>query len=141
MRYIAFILCFLCLATHKNLEAQEKNVVIDNAWVRKTQSPGQLTALYFSIENLSHNTEFLTAITTKISDKIYIQKSIKINGMVKSTIVAKVAIPGKTKIEFAPLGISVFMHNIQRQLVTGEVVEFTFYFSNSSPQKISAHVR
>ena len=140
MRIFAFLLILFCNQANSMHHNQDIIEIID-PWIRKTQPSVATTTFYFQVKNISKHTDFLIGVTSQISNKINIQKSVNINNKIQSVIVSNVAIPANTIINFSPMGINIIIHDITRALIAGQQLEFILIFKNAGEKKINAIVR
>lgn len=119
------------LASEKKQNDLENNIILSNLWVRPTYKISQPTALYLTITNASQDTNFLTEVKTPIAQQSTISKTIIENTFVTNINIAKVAIPGKSTVFFAPKGIHIKLSGLQHNLKIGDKIKFQFYFEKN----------
>ncbi len=110
---------------------------IHNAWMRPgAEKMG--TALYFTIENTSNETDTLYKATSNISDNVQIHETYRegeLNGMRE---VKKLVIEPNSTTEFKPGSYHIMVMKLKKDILKGDKAEFTLYFSKAGEMKIEA---
>lgn len=118
-----------------------EDLSIKNVHIRSAIEDGYLTTLYLSIENKSNEIDYL--IGAEIIDYpdlvVSVNKTVIEKTIVRIINIDRLAIPPKTTVTLAPLGIYIVIKKLPLKVLKSRPLEMRFFFKNKGIvlQKIS----
>jgi len=114
--------------------APNAGVTITDAWIRSSEYSdhiGGMTGIFAKITNRTNHTVVLTGGSTKIAPMV--QTHQVING-VMSHKDGGIKIAKGATVTLQPGGLHVMLMNLQKPIVAGDIVKFTFAFKGAKSQ-------
>jgi copper(I)-binding protein len=136
LHLIKFFLLFICF-----FSVASDDVVITEAWVRSVNENIKISNLYLTVTNNSSKTDYLTNVTSSISDDITLHKTVIKNNIAQSVKVSILAIPEKTTLKLEPAAINFVIKNIKSPIKKGQLIEFNLFFDNAGTKKVTAKIK
>ena len=113
---------------------------ITNQWFRPAVK-GMNTALYFTIENNTYQTDTVYSVKTSIAGMVRIHETFEKDGMKGMRPVKFVVVKPHSKVEFKPGGLHVMVMNLNKDLEKNSSAEFELYFKQIGKIKITAFAK
>ena len=109
--------------------AQEKQVFVDQAWVRLAAVPGRPAAAYFRLHGGPADTT-LIAVASPVAIRAELHETMAEGPTMKMRAVDKVALPAGTTVAFAPAGKHVMLFDLSPTIKPGGGVPMRFTFAD-----------
>ncbi|PJA97788.1 MAG: hypothetical protein CO128_10720 [Ignavibacteriales bacterium CG_4_9_14_3_um_filter_30_11] len=110
---------------------------ITNQWFRPAVK-GMNTALYFTIDNNTNQTDTLFSVKSNIAGMVQIHETFEKNRLKGMRAIEYVAVKPHTKIYFKPGGLHVMVMNLKNDYKKNSSAEFELYFKKKGLVKIKA---
>ena len=112
--------------------AQPAQLSVDGAWVRLAAVKGRPAAAYFTIHGGPTDATLIN-VTTDVAIRAEMHESMATGGVSSMKPIARVAIPAKTDVVFAPGGRHVMLFDMNPGIVPGDRrITFTFSFADGT---------
>jgi len=112
--------------------AQPAQLSVDGAWVRLAAVPRNPAAAYFTIHGGATDATLIN-VTTDVAIRAEMHESMSAGGMASMKPIARVVIPAKTDVVFAPGGRHVMLFNMNPGITPGDRrITFTFSFADGT---------
>ena len=112
--------------------AQPAQLSVDGAWVRLAAVKGRPAAAYFTIHGGPTDATLIN-VTTDVAIRAEMHESMASGGVSSMKPIARVAIPAKTEIVFAPGGRHVMLFDMNPGIIPGDRrITFTFSFADGT---------
>lgn len=140
-KYLLSFFLTAILVTPSLSIAQKSNLSVNSAWIRAPIDDTSQLSLYFNIYNQGEQTDYLIDCKADISNKTIINKTVRINGINKTVVIEKVALPPKTEVKFQPLGIYLVIKNVSDKITKGDDIKVSLFFTKSGLIEFIASVK
>ncbi|KQN29265.1 copper chaperone PCu(A)C [Sphingomonas sp. Leaf38] len=111
--------------------ALPKELSVDGAWVRLGAVTGRPAAAYFTVHG-GPTPATLISVTTDVAIKSEMHETMAKNGVTSMTPLARVEIPAKTDVAFAPGARHVMLFNMNPGIKPADRVMLTFAFADGT---------
>lgn len=135
MRWIAIF--FAALLAAPSAIAQERSVVVEDAWVRVFE--GTVTA-YFHVINNSSEPDRLLQVSTPLADRAELLRTVLRNRKYTYPPLGPLEIKGFDDERLRPGGNHVRLTGVKHPLAVGESVPLTLRFARSGTIEVNARV-
>ena len=120
--------------------AQQAPLIVENAWVRAI--PGSDTAaVYLTLRNVTASTITVTGVESPAAAHAMIHESTIAGGQSKMRPRPQLTIAAHSTVTFAPGGLHVMLHDLNKPLSVGDSVSLTFRLTGGSVLQLKAAVR
>jgi len=113
---------------------------ISHTWFRPVLK-GMNTALYFTVENNTNQTDTLYSVKSSISDMVQIHETFVKDGMKGMRPIKFIVVKPHSKVEFKPGGFHVMVMNVKGDYKKSSSAKFDLYFKRNGKVKITANVK
>jgi len=123
------------------VHASEKNISINNGYVRSTIPGTSVSSAYMEILNNTNKEIKLIGASGEISDRIEIHQHIMEHDMMKMRQRESLLIEANDKVVLQPSGYHLMIFNLKKPLKAKEEISLTLHFLNAEDIKISLPVQ
>ncbi|MFK3888182.1 copper chaperone PCu(A)C [Sphingomonas sp. NPDC079357] len=120
--------------------AQTAVPVANDAYVRLAAVPGRPAAGYFGLRGGAKDTTLVGVEAPGASRAEMHGSRMTANGMVTMESLAKVPVPAKTEVAFAPGGRHVMLFDLPQSVRAGSLMPLTLRFADGAAAKLEAKV-
>lgn len=131
----------LLLAGSSLAGAQTSTVTVHDAWVREPMGGRNVTGAFAIVENSGATPRSIVSATSDVSDKVELHEMKNEGGMMKMSMVQKLEIPAKGKLELKPGSFHVMLFDVKTKLAEGGKVKLTLKLDDGSTVTTEAQVR
>lgn len=131
----------LLLAGSSLAGAQTPAVTVHDAWVREPMGGRNVTGAFAIVENSGATPRSIVSATSDVSDKVELHEMKNEGGMMKMSMVQKLEIPAKGKLELKPGSFHVMLFDVKTKLAEGGKVTLTLKLDDGSTVTTEAQVR
>lgn len=121
--------------------AQAQGVTVHDAWVREPMGGRNVTGAFAIVENPTATPRSIVAASSDVSDKVELHEMKNENGKMSMSMVKKLDVPAKGKLELRPGSFHVMLFDVKKKLTGGEKVKLTFTLDDGSKVETEAQVR
>ena len=116
-------------STRTTTHSSEWDMNIKEAWVRPTKA-GMMSAAYFNLYNKSSVADTLVRAASSVSDNVQIHRSYEKDGLMVMEEQPFVDIAPNSERNFAPGGYHIMIINSSMDLMEGDEIPMTLFFSS-----------
>lgn len=121
--------------------AMADKVIIQDAYVRETIPGANNSVAYLEIHNQKAVGVTLVAVTSDRIPRVKIHAHQHHDGMMAMRAVKQVMIPANSYFKFKPGGHHLMLMGLKEPLLAGELIEFSFQFSDGESLQVEAPVQ
>lgn len=127
---IAFLFVSIIAVASAAYAHDEKlgEITIDRPWARATAKMAKAGAVYMTLRNQGQTADRLIAISTDISKKASLHRSIVEDGIMKMRPMSAIDLPPGGQLELKPGGYHIMLMGLSRQLVEDDRFTMTLTF-------------
>lgn len=115
----------------QTFELPDDGIEIKNAWARPGSEMG-VTAIYMTILNGSLEADSIVSVSSPVAGMVEIHESYeREEGMMGMRPAENLTVPPRDALHLEPGGLHIMLMQLNRELKTGEEVEFTLEFANA----------
>lgn len=137
-RYIAVATAML-LGLIQTASAASLNVL--DAWLRLPPAGTDLAAVYFTVRNVSPHSVTIDGAEATVASMAMIHESSVVNGMAEMRKRENVVLAPGQSVMFAPNGLHLMLHGLNRKLFVGEKLPVTLLLRGGEKIAFTATVR
>jgi copper(I)-binding protein/putative intracellular protease/amidase len=119
--------------------AEEKNLVIRDAWIQEMPPSSRVTAAHLIIENQGAKETALIGASAGIAEAVELHRAEMENGMMRMSKLDRIPVPiGKTDLTGE---LHIMLIGLKASLTEGDQVALTFHFQNSLSKTVMVPVK
>jgi len=131
-----FVLTALC-----SLVFASDSIMVHDAWIRSAPSNVKVMAAYMTITNTSNETRAMTAVSSKLFNKVEIHRTEMHEGMAKMMPQKELIIPAGKSVSLEPGGYHLMLIDPKAVSREGEQVDMELHFDDGQILHIKIPVR
>lgn len=121
--------------------AQAQGVTVHDAWVREPMGGRNVTGAFAIVENPTATPRSIVAASSDVSDKVELHEMKNEGGKMSMSMVKKVDVPAKGKLELKPGSFHVMLFDVKKKLTDGEKIKLTLTLDDGTKVETEAQVR
>lgn len=121
--------------------AQAQGVTVHDAWVREPMGGRNVTGAFAIVENPTATPRSIVAASSDVSDKVELHEMKNDGGKMSMSMVKKVDVPAKGKLELKPGSFHVMLFDVKKKLTDGEKIKLTLTLDDGTKVETEARVR
>ena len=130
IHFVSGLVCAVSVAAEQG--GFNEQFIISNA--RQPETPLEIMpkAGYLALQNHSHETMIITAISSPAFEKVELHKAKIVDGMVSMMLLDELTVAAGETINFEPGGLHLMMFKARDEYAAGDVYRMTLHFSNQT---------
>lgn len=136
LKILAILALFINLSC-----ATEKDISVQNAWIRSAPANAQVIAAFMTIKNPSNQNVNLVKVQAAAYGSIELHRTTMKDGMMKMSRQERIPIPAKDHVTLEPGSWHIMLIKPQKVPTKGEVVKLSLHFDNNAQVSIEALVK
>lgn len=117
------------------------NLIIKDAWARPAYGKIKNSAIYMEVKNNTAIDEFVTAVSSSVSNITEIHKTIDNNGISEMIPINKLAIPARSVVSFTPGGLHIMLIKLNKELNVGDKFQLELTLEKEGKKVITVEVK
>ncbi len=139
--WIFFLFFMIGSPFSMTLQAQDKGIIVKEAWVAALPPSEKVTAGFMTIENTTDMDVALTSVSTTAAQVTEIHQMSRVKGMMKMAMLKSLTIPAKAKIVLGPGGYHLMIIGLTEPIHQGQEIPLILSFNNGKSIEVKALVR